>query len=152
MLMQIFFSRSHPAPDVTLRLVCVEDFAGLAGKGGVDLEEAFGDVLMYRTLADPKLLRRLPHSRVILYNIISNLHGSFLNIIFQKNPPANILFTMYAENRKVMPCLAISNPNQLFHYLYPSFYLIVRLLKNICPFDTMNLYHICQPADSNFNQ
>ena len=42
--MQIFFSRSHPAPDVTLRLVCVEDFAGLAGKGGVDLEEALGDV------------------------------------------------------------------------------------------------------------
>ena len=46
MLMQIFFSRSHPAPDVTLRLVCVEDFAGLAGQGGVDLEEALGDVLM----------------------------------------------------------------------------------------------------------
>ena len=44
MLMQIFFSRSHPAPDVTLRLVCVEDFAGLAGKGGVDLEEALGDI------------------------------------------------------------------------------------------------------------
>ena len=46
MLMQIFFSRSHPAPDVTLRLVCVEDFAGLAGKGGVDLEETLGDVLV----------------------------------------------------------------------------------------------------------
>ena len=103
MLMQIFFSRSHPAPDVTLRLVCVEDFAGLAGKGGVDLEEALGDVLMYRTLADPKLLCRLPHSRVVLYNIISNLHGSFLNIIFQKNPPANIVFTMYAGELQVMP-------------------------------------------------
>ena len=102
MLMQIFFSRSHPAPDVTLRLVCVEDFAGLAGKGGVDLEEALGDVLMYRTLTDPKLFRSLPHSRVILYNIISNLHGSFLNIIFQKNPPANIVFTMYAEEKRVM--------------------------------------------------
>ena len=57
---------------------------------------------MYRTLADPKLLRRLPHSRVILYNIISNLHGSFLNVIFQKNPPANIVFTMYAGEKKVM--------------------------------------------------
>ena len=58
---------------------------------------------MYRTLADPKLLRRLPHSRVILYNIISNLHGSLLNIIFQKNPPANIVFTMYAGKKEVMP-------------------------------------------------
>lgn len=103
MLMQIFFSRSHPAPDVTLRLVCVEDFAGLAGKGGVDLEEALGDVLMYRTLADPKLLRRLPHSRVIFNYIYSNLHGSLLNIIFQKNPPANIVFTMYAGVFEVIP-------------------------------------------------
>ena len=57
---------------------------------------------MYRTLADPKLLRRLPHSRVILNYIISNLHGSFLNVIFQKNPPANIVFTMYAERLQVM--------------------------------------------------
>ena len=57
---------------------------------------------MYRTLTDPKLLRRLPHSRVILNYIISNLHGSFLNVIFQKNPPANIVFTMYAGGRGVM--------------------------------------------------
>ena len=100
--MQIFLSRSHPAPDVTLGFVGVEDFAGLAGKGGVDLEEALGDILMYRTLADPKLLRRLPHSRVIFNYIYSNLHGSLLNIIFQKNPPANIVFTMYAGEKKVM--------------------------------------------------
>lgn len=152
MLMQIFLSRSHPAPNMPLRLIHVQYLPRFPGKGWVDLKKSFGDIFMYRTLADPKLLRRLPHSRVILYNIISNLHGSFLNVIFQKNPPANILFTMYAENRKVMPCLAISNPNQLFHYLYPSFYLIVRLLKNNCPFDTMNLYRICQSADSNFNQ
>ena len=58
---------------------------------------------MYRTLADSKLLRRLPHGRVILYDIISNLHGSLFNIIFQKNPPANVVFTMYAGGRKVMP-------------------------------------------------
>ena len=57
---------------------------------------------MYRTLADPKLLRRLPHSRVIFNYIYSDLHGSLLNIIFQKNPPANIVFTMYAGEKKVM--------------------------------------------------
>lgn len=60
---------------------------------------------MYRTLTDPKLLRRLPHSRVILYNIISNLHGSFLNVIFQKNPPANIVFTMYAGGKSLIHIL-----------------------------------------------
>ena len=98
--MQIFLSRSHPAPDMPLRLVRIQHLAGFTGKGRVDLEEPFGDILMYRTLTDPKLLRRLPHSRVIFYNIISNLHGSFLNIIFQKNPPAYILFTTYAGERE----------------------------------------------------
>lgn len=102
MLMQILFPCCHPAPDVPLGLVRVQHLAGLAGKGRVDLEEPLGDIFMYRALTDPELLRRLPHSRVILYNIISNLHGSFLNIIFQKNPPANIIFTMYAGEKEVM--------------------------------------------------
>lgn len=103
MLMQIFLSRSHPAPDMPFRFIRIKHLSGFPGKGGIDLEESFGDVFMYRTLADPKLFRRLPHSRVIFYNIISNLHGSLLNIIFQKNPPANIIFTMYARGYKVMP-------------------------------------------------
>lgn len=58
---------------------------------------------MYRTLTDSKLLGRLPHRSVILYDIISDFHGSLLNIIFQKNPPANIVFTMYAENPSLIP-------------------------------------------------
>ena len=99
MLMKILLSRSHPSPDVALGLV----LACFTGKGGIDLEEPFGHVLMYRTLADPKLLRRLPHRRAVLYNIIRNLHGSLFNIIFQKNPPANFIFTMYAAGKKVMP-------------------------------------------------
>ena len=103
MLMKIFLSCSHPSPDVALGFVHVQNLAGFTGKGGVDLEEPFGDIFMYRTLTDSKLLRCLPHSRVILYDIISNLHGSFLNVIFQKNPPAYILFTMYAGEREVMP-------------------------------------------------
>ena len=103
--MQIFLSRSHPTPDMPLRLVRIQHLAGFTGKGRVDLAEPLGDILMYRTLADPKLLRRLPHSRVIFYNIISNLHGSFLNIIFQKNPPANIVFTMYAGGKSLIHIL-----------------------------------------------
>ena len=51
---------------------------------------------MYSTLTNSKLFCRLPHRCVIFYNIICNLHGSFCNIILQKNPPANIVFTMYA--------------------------------------------------------
>ena len=57
---------------------------------------------MYRTLTDPKLFRCLPHRRIILYYIYGNLHGPLLNIILQKNPPANIVFTMYAGGLKVI--------------------------------------------------
>ena len=102
MLMKILLSRGHPAPDVTLRLVRIQHLTGFPGKGRVDLAEPFGNILMYRTLADPELLRCLPHRRAVFYNIICNLHGPLLNIIFQKNPPANIVFTMYAGGRKVM--------------------------------------------------
>ena len=102
MLMKIFLSRSHPAPDMPLGFIRIQDLASLPGQGRVDLEEPFGDVLMYRTFADPEPLRRLHHRRIILYNIICNLHGSLFNIIFQKNPPANIVFTMYAGVFEVM--------------------------------------------------
>ena len=60
---------------------------------------------MYRTLTDPKLLRCLSYRRTIFYDIIRNLHGSFLDIIFQKNPPANIVFTMYAGGKSLIHIL-----------------------------------------------
>lgn len=86
MLMKILLSRSHPSPDMPFRLIHIENLACFTGQGGIDLEEPFGHVLMYRTLADSKPLRRLPHRRAVLYNIICNLHGSLFNIIFQKIP------------------------------------------------------------------
>ena len=52
MLVKIFFSRRHPAPDVPLRLVRVQHLAGFAGKGRVDLDETVGDVLMHFNLVD----------------------------------------------------------------------------------------------------
>ena len=45
-LMKIFLSRSHPAPDVTLRFVCIKHLSGFTGKGRVNLEEPFGNVFM----------------------------------------------------------------------------------------------------------
>ena len=102
MLMKILLSRSHPAPDMPLRFIHVQHLPRFPGQGGIDLEEPLSDILMYRTLTDPKLLRCLSYRRTIFYDIIRNLHGSFLNIIFQKNPPANIIFTMYAGEKEVM--------------------------------------------------
>lgn len=45
-LMKIFLSRRHPAPDMPLGFVSVKHLSGFTGKGRVDLEEPFGDILM----------------------------------------------------------------------------------------------------------
>jgi hypothetical protein len=52
---------------------------------------------MYCTFADSEFFCRLPYSGVAFYDIIGDFHGSFFNIIFQENPPANLVFTMYAD-------------------------------------------------------
>lgn len=127
MLMKILLSCSHSSPDMPLRFIGIKHFTGFPGQGRIDLEEPFGDVLMYRTLADAELLCRLPHGRIILYNIFSNLDGSLLNIIFQKNPPANIVFTMYAGEGKVMHpgrilyAVILSGSFYIFLYLFYEF-------------------------------
>ena len=67
MLMKILLPCRHSAPDMPLRFIGVKHLACLLGKGRVDLEEPLGDILMYRALTYPELLRRLPHSRGFLY-------------------------------------------------------------------------------------
>ena len=86
MLMKIFFSRCQSPTDMTLRLIDIKNFPCLLGKRRIHLHKALGDVFMYRTLANPKMFRSLTHSGVIVNNISGNLHGSFFNITFQKNP------------------------------------------------------------------
>ena len=86
-LMEVFFPRRHAAPDMPLRFIRIQHFTGVPGKGGIDLDQSIGDVLMYRTFADTKLLRRLPHCRVVFNNVHGDLDGSPFNIFFQKNPP-----------------------------------------------------------------
>ena len=44
MLVKTLLSRSHPAPDMTLRLVRIQHLAGFPGKGRVDLAEPLGDI------------------------------------------------------------------------------------------------------------
>ena len=63
---------------------------------------------MYRTFADPKLLCRLPYSGVAFYDIIGDFHGSFFNIIFQENPPANLVFTMYEKRGRFITLFFLS--------------------------------------------
>ena len=105
MLMQILLSRSHPAPDMPLRLIHIQHLPRFPGKGRVDLEEPLSDIFMYRTLTYSELLCGLSHRCIIFYNIIRNLHRSLFNIFLQKNPPANIVFTMYAGGKSLIHVL-----------------------------------------------
>ena len=45
MLMKILLPRRHAAPDMPLRFIGVKHLACLLGKGRIDLEEPFGDIL-----------------------------------------------------------------------------------------------------------
>lgn len=44
MLMKILLPCRHSAPDMPLRFIGVKHLACLLGKGGIDLEEPFGDI------------------------------------------------------------------------------------------------------------
>ena len=44
LLMKVFLSRSHPAPDMPLGFVGVQNFSCLAGKGWIDLEKPLGNI------------------------------------------------------------------------------------------------------------
>lgn len=47
MLMKILLPCRHSAPDMPLRFIGVKHLACLLGKGGINLEEPFGDVFMF---------------------------------------------------------------------------------------------------------
>lgn len=57
---------------------------------------------MYPTLANSKLLHRVPHHGIIFNNIVGNVHHTFFNIVFQEKTPQNTFFTLYEVFRKVM--------------------------------------------------
>lgn len=80
--------------------VRVQHPAGLRRECRIDLKEPLGNIFMYRTFADPKLLCRLPYSGVAFYDIIGDFYGSFFNIIFQENP-LQTLFLQCMKNGEV---------------------------------------------------
>lgn len=47
MLMQIFLPGGHTSPDVALRFVDIQNFAGFPGHGSVDLRKTFCYIFMY---------------------------------------------------------------------------------------------------------
>lgn len=61
-------------------------------------------IYMYRTLTNPKLLRCLPHCRIIFYYISCDLNGPLLNIIFHGNPCIICLYNLCRAKRQYAEC------------------------------------------------
>ncbi|MPM10224.1 hypothetical protein SDC9_56552 [bioreactor metagenome] len=76
-----------------LRFIFVQHLLDLTEKRSVKAGQPLGDVLMNRTLADPKLFGGRAHRRPILDYVKGQLTGPFLNIAFQ---PATL---PYASSR-----------------------------------------------------
>ena len=87
MLMQIFFPGRQAAPDMPFGLIYVQNLPGLSRETGINMQQAFCNILMYRTLTDSKFLRCLPHCRIVFYDIIRNVYRAFFDIILQGFPP-----------------------------------------------------------------
>ena len=85
--MLVLLLRRQPAANMAFCLVDVQNHPRLRREGGIDVDETVGDVFMYRTLADSKLFRRLPHRRVFINNIVRYLDRPFFNIFFHGVPP-----------------------------------------------------------------
>ena len=95
--MPVLLPGGQSSPDMPLLLIHVQNFPGLGSQPRIQLLKSLRDVLMYCALTYPEFLCGLPNGCAVFYDILRNLHGSFLDIIFQKNSPTNIVFTMYAE-------------------------------------------------------
>ena len=94
LLVQIFLFRGEPSPDMALGLVQVQHLPGLCGQSGIDLHETLGHVLMYRALADPIGLCRLPYCGIVVNDIIGDADGALFDIILQRNTPLRYLFSI----------------------------------------------------------
>ena len=84
MLMKILLPCRHSAPDMPLRFIGVKHLACLLGKGGIDLEEPFGDILMYRRFADPKLFCRSANRGAVFDDVHSQIAGSLLDVMLHR--------------------------------------------------------------------
>ena len=73
--------------NVPFRFVHIKNRSGLRSQNGIDLNQPFCTILMYRTFADAKSLGCLPDGGVMFNNVASDVDRPLLNILFQKKTP-----------------------------------------------------------------
>ena len=50
---------------------------------------------MYRRLADPKPFGRLPHSGIVVYDVIGDCYGPFFDIFLHGSTPENVFYIIF---------------------------------------------------------
>lgn len=101
MLMRILLLCCKPSPNMALGFVYVQYLPCFRCKRRIDLNEAFGHILMYRTLRYSECLSRLPHCGIAVDDIVSDADGTLLNIILQKNTPQESFLQCMKDSRGV---------------------------------------------------
>ena len=86
-LMEIFFSGSQSAPDMSFRLVDIQNLSCLLRQRRIHLHQPLRHVLMYCAFRDAERLRCLPHCGVVVDDIARYPNSSFFNIVFQRKTP-----------------------------------------------------------------
>ena len=95
-------------------------------------------IYMYRTLTNPKLLRCLPHCRIIFYYISCDLNGPLLDIIFHKYSPANIF--LQCMQRDFGVCLIKLSPETSHSVLPASLFYFLSQFSRKFHFNFFNNY------------
>ena len=114
-LMLIFFFRRHPAPDMAFRFVDVQYYTRPGCKRRIDMGKALGHIFMHGRFTDPKFPGRLPHCRILVYDVISDRNRPFLDIFLHGSSPENVfyillhLFPVYANSLSQTKTLPISS-------------------------------------------
>lgn len=52
---------------------------------------------MYRTLANTKLLRCLPHGGIVVYDVVGNGYCTFFDIFLHGFPPENVFYILLKQ-------------------------------------------------------
>ncbi len=77
--------------------------------------KALGHIFMHGRFTDPKLPGRLPHCRIVVYDVISDRNRPFLDIFLHGSSPENVfyillhLFPVYANSLSQTKTLPISS-------------------------------------------
>ena len=82
--------KDHPTADAVYASIR-EEFPNIS------LGTVYRNVLVHGGFGNSKLLCRLPHRGIVVYDVIGNGNGPLFNIILQRKNPSEFFFTMYEE-------------------------------------------------------